>query len=111
MTDAELQQPTNKLVESLRRAKRERTAIGHRIFEMKHHLSNLGGIVDRAWYDEGCSELIVGKSDSRIETVDRWPTYDDLKSAIRQHAQLEEQIQNLQAKVRDITGLDRELLS
>ena len=111
MTDAELQQTTEKLVQALRRAKIEHVEAEKRVFDMKSHLSNLGGVVSRLRYDDSCSELIVGRSDSMIETVDPWPTYDDLKAAVREHTQLGEKIRDLQARVRTATGLDRELLS
>lgn len=46
-----------------------------------------------------------------LDRINPWPSYEEFKAKIQEHARLTDEVRTLQAEVRTATGLDSELLS
>ena len=114
MTDAELNAKTQAMVDRLRRLKSERAAVGNDLSLHKRHLANLHRIVPEMRYDAGCGELVVATSQPQqcpFDTVDPWPTYEDLKRTMREYARLNAEVKELQKHLVEAIGFDKDLLT
>ena len=109
MTDSELQQKTDEIVATLRRAKSERAAVSNDLSQFKIHMSGLNDIAHKIRYDDTLSALVVG-SGANVETVKPWPTHEQVTTAAREHKWLDEEVRRFQDCLHRITGIDRELL-
>lgn len=102
MTDAALGEQIVAATAKLKRARAECATIDQQIADMKHQFNNLPRVISIAAY-HGSRGITVGPDG---DTVNRWPSYDEFRAALKAYGEKRQEVEQLQKTVRDMTGLD-----
>ena len=107
MTDAELGTRIVQAVERLKRAKAELAALFAEAEEKQQALQAAGEFAMFLTCEGGRG---MARRDKAV-AVEPWPAFEELCAVLQRQADKREEVAGLQKAVRDMSGLDRDLLS
>ena len=108
MTDAELGTRIVEAVDRLKRAKAEMAALWSDVTSKRSALQAAGDSARHLMHEPGRGLVLHNTGKGRAE---QWPAFEEMTVAYRRHNEKAAEVKELREAVKNMTGLDGELLS